>query len=373
MENTSDNATRDYELVPEPVETSVIKKEIRIDLIYASLKRSRRKYILPLVITFIVSCLLIIGVPRTYTVKVMLAPETTGSSIGSSSGLGSLASMAGLNLNSLNSTDAIIPMFYPDLMKSTDFIVPLLDAKVQTKKGNFKGTLAEYYQKEYKSFWLMRIVGSIIERIKKEDKGSLTFNNQGKYVIDPFQLNKKQRELVDMVINDISCTVDKKTDVITITTTSQDPIVAAQLADTVKIQLQNFITEYRTRKARNDYNHYKELYEKSISDYKKKQEEYSVYADANTDVVLPSYKVKEETLENEMQMAYNAYSTLKQQLQLAESKVTENTPAFTTLQNASVPLKPSGPKRMIFVAACLFLCLIVTSVYIVLKDKSLKA
>ena len=116
---------------------SLTKKEIRLDLLFGSLWRNKKKYVLPLVITFVVTSLLVVCIPRYYTVKVTLAPEASIG--GGENGLSSLANMAGINLSTMNSGDAIIPMFYPDVMSSTDFVVPLLAEKVKTADGEFEG------------------------------------------------------------------------------------------------------------------------------------------------------------------------------------------------------------------------------------------
>ena len=120
----------------------VLKKEIRLDVIFSSLWQHWRTYLVPLAVTFVLSSALILCVPRYYEVEVMLAPESSegGSKLGGS--LGGLASMAGINLGSLSSSDAIIPMFYPDVITSTDFLVPLFNAHVQTKAGASAGTMA---------------------------------------------------------------------------------------------------------------------------------------------------------------------------------------------------------------------------------------
>ena len=68
-----------------------------------------------------------------------------------------------------------------------------------------------------------------------------------------------------------------------------------------------------------------------------------------------------------MQLKYNNYNSICQQLLAAKAKVQERTPAFTTLQSASVPNKPSKPKRMLFVLAMLFLTFIITSIYSINK------
>ena len=56
------------------------------------------------------------------------------------------------------------------------------------------------------------------------------------------------------------------------------------------------------------------------------------------------------------------------QYQAAKAKVQERTPAFTVVKGAAVPVKPTGPKRMLFVIAMLFLSFITTSLFITKKD-----
>ena len=74
-----------------------------------------------------------------------------------------------------------------------------------------------------------------------------------------------------------------------------------------------------------------------------------------------------DELENDMQLKFQTYTAMSTQLQAARAKVQERTPAFTTLRSAIVPVKPAGPKRMIFVAAMLFLTFMGTAIYI-LRD-----
>jgi uncharacterized protein involved in exopolysaccharide biosynthesis len=77
---------------------------------------------------------------------------------------------------------------------------------------------------------------------------------------------------------------------------------------------------------------------------------YASYSDANEDLILQSFKSKQDELENEMQLRYNIYNQSVQQLQMAKAKIQESTPAFTTIQGASVPIKASSrPRSMIVV------------------------
>ena len=77
-----------------------------------------------------------------------------------------------------------------------------------------------------------------------------------------------------------------------------------------------------------------------------------------------------EDLENDMQLKFNTYTNLNNQLQAAKAKVQERTPVFTILKGAAVPIKPAGPKRIIFVGVITLLTFIGTAIWIVRKDIS---
>ena len=174
---------------------SLVKKQIRLDVVFSIIWARRRNYLIPVGTTLIAFYLLMCCVPRYYSVKVMLAPEYETPSVGG--GLSSLASMANINLGSLGgSNDAITPTIYPDLMKSTDFIVPLFDVKVTTSDGKFSGPYSTYLKEGCKAPWwdmAMMYVGSLIS--SKDEEGG---TGEAQH-IDPFHLTKKQKEMADAI------------------------------------------------------------------------------------------------------------------------------------------------------------------------------
>ncbi|MBQ7514406.1 MAG: chain-length determining protein, partial [Prevotella sp.] len=89
-------------------------------------------------------------------------------------------------------------------------------------------------------------------------------------------------------------------------------------------------------------------------------------------MVLQSARTKLIDLENEMQLQYNAYNTVANNLTAAEAKVQQETPAFTTLQSATVPVKKAGPGRAKMCLVFVFLAFICTTAYILHKEDDLK-
>ena len=81
---------------------------------------------------------------------------------------------------------------------------------------------------------------------------------------------------------------------------------------------------------------------------------------------------KRADLQNEMNIRQQILEQVVAQLQQAEMQVQENTPAFTTLQSATVPVKKAGPGRAKWCLVYLFLAFLGTSVYILHKEDDLK-
>ena len=346
----------------------ILKDKIRLDIIFMTLVRNWKKFIIPVIATGVVASLLSLCIPRYYTVRVMLAPEYDNGSSGNG-GLGGLAAMVGLNLGGGNGTDAISPTFYPDLMRSTDFLVPLMYAKVTTKDSAFSGRYMDYLMQQQKyPFWVVA-KAKLMSLFTFSSQPAESLPKDESYRANPFRLSQLESDLVMGVAGTISCAVDKKTEVITLSTVAQDPLVAALLADTVKQRLQDFIIDYRTNKARNDLKHIVELCDEARLAYETAQQNYAQFMDSHRDLSLQAYKVVLAKYDNEMEIASNSYNALLQQKILAEAKVQERTPVFTTLQNANVPVKHAGPKRMLGVLALTFLSFIITAIVIVVRRK----
>lgn len=95
----------------------------------------------------------------------------------------------------------------------------------------------------------------------------------------------------EMVIKDlrerIAVSVDKKTYVITASVEMQDPLISAQIAQLVVEKLQNYITDYRTQKAKQDYEFTKQVHEEAKGTYYKAQQVYAAFEDGNKILFLP--------------------------------------------------------------------------------------
>ena len=299
-----------------------------------------------------------------YKTEVVLAPELMSSSSVSSS-LSDIASMVGINFKSGGSSyDAIYPEIYPQIISSTPFLTSLFDVKVTSSDSIIKDiSLYKYLNTKQKVTWWDAIKISVIRLFKKKKK-----NASGNHVLDNFSLTEAESETAKAIRGLIGCSVDKKTSIITLSFTAQDPYISACMADTIQRKLQDYVTMYRTKKARIDLDYALKLYDEAKRQYIEAQQKFADFADSNESLILESYKVKRDDLENEMQLQFNVYNQIAQQVQMARAKIQENTPAFTQIQPATVPLKKDSPKRMTIIIGYMLFAFVSTTIYILVKD-----
>ena len=290
---------------------------------------------------------LIVGfsIPKEYSTEVTLAPESASKMNAGS--MGALAAMAGINLGGSVGEDALSPELYPDIVKSTPFLLELFDVRVKDQKGKIDTTLYAYLDKYQRSSWMGAVISAPFKALgwtlslfkdKPEKK-------EGK--IDPFHLTLDEAKVADAL--------SKRILVTTLEVTMQDPLISASLTDTVMHCLQNYITNYRTNKARHDLAFTEKLYKEAKADYEKAQKKYATFADANQNVVLLSYRAEQERLKNEVELAYTVYTQVSGQLQMARAKVQEITPVYTVVQPATVPLRAAKPNKIMFLIGFVFL------------------
>ena len=141
----------------------------------------------------------------------------------------------------------------------------------------------------------------------------------------------------------------------TVAVTLQNPKVAAVLADSVVKKLQEYIIDYRTTKAKEDCIYLEKLFkERQLEDYAALKE-YANYIDSHDNIILQSVRAEQERLQNDMSLAYQVYSQVANQLQVARAKVQEEKPVFAVVEPAVVPLKPSGISKKVYVLVFIFL------------------
>lgn len=342
------------------------EEEVEIDLIAWAcyVWKERRLLFKSVAVMAVIGLIVAFSLPKEYVTTVRLAPEMEDMSK-KMNNLGGLAAMAGINLNTASGADAISPDLYPDVVQSTPFLLALLPVE-WTEKGDSL-TLYEYMRNHQHQAWWSYAMQAPFKAWGAFRK---LFSSEAPHEggLDPFHLTPDQERVLTALRKRINVTVDKKTMVITLTVQMQSPVVSARLAEIVLAELQEYITDYRTRKVKVDLEFTRKVFEEAQDAYYQAQKAYAAFEDANRNLISSSSRTEQERLKNEMTLTFNVYNTLAQKLEQDKLRVQERTPVFTIIDPASVPLKPASPRKLIILAGFIFLGVIGAIGYLFLRN-----
>ena len=355
MEQTSEKETKQ-------LHNNHNDEEIEIDLMDLLRKviGIRKKIYKAAGIGLIIGVIVAIGIPKQYTVEVTLSPEMGNNKEGGLSGLA--ASFLGSGVTMGDGTDALNASLSADIVSSTPFLLELSAMDIPVTKNEVM-TLNTYLDEETSPWWSYvigfpgMVIGGVKSLFTEEDEiASFDKTSQG-----AIELSKKESKKIAALKKMITASVDKKTSMTSVTATFQDPKVAAVVADSVVKKLQEYIIDYRTFKAKEDCIYLEKLFKERQQEYYAAQKKYADYLDSHDNLILQSVRAEQERLQNDMSLAYQVYSQVAGQLQVARAKVQEEKPVFAIVEPAVVPLEPSGTSRKVYVLAFIFLsvCIVI--------------
>ena len=355
MEQTSEKETKQ-------VYNNHNDEELEIDLMDLLRKviGIRKKIYKAAGIGLIIGVIVAISIPKQYTVEVTLSPEMGNNKGGGLSGLA--ASFLGSGVTMGDGTDALNASLSADIVSSTPFLLELSAMEIPVTKNEVM-TLNIYLDEETSPWWsyVIGFPGMVIGGVKSlftEEDEDIYFDKTSQGVIE---LSKKETEKIETLKEKITASVDKKTSMTSVTATFQDSKVAAVVADSVVKKLQEYIIDYRTSKSKEDCIYLEKLFKERQQEYYAAQKKYADYLDSHDNLILQSVRAEQERLQNDMSLAYQVYSQVAGQLQVARAKVQEEKPVFAVVEPAVVPLEPSGTSRKVYVLAFIFLsvCIVI--------------
>ena len=357
MEQTSEKETKQ-------LHNNHHDEEIEIDLMDLLRKviGIRKKIYKAAGIGLIIGIIVAISIPKQYTVEVTLSPEMGSNKGGGLSGLA--ASFLGSGVSMGDGTDALNASLSADIVSSTPFLLELSNMKVPVS-GSEEISLSSYLDEESSPWWsyVIGFPGMVIGGVKSlfiEDEDESIFSDKASQ--GTIELSKKESQKIESLKKKIVASVDKKTSMTSVTATFQDSKVAAVVADSVVKKLQEYIIDYRTSKSKEDCLYLEKLFKERQQEYYEAQKKYADYMDSHDNIILQSVRTEQERLQNDMSLAYQVYSQVAGQLQVARAKVQEEKPVFAVVEPAVVPLYPSGTSRKVYVLVFVFLsvCIVIS-------------
>ncbi len=277
--------------------------------------------------------------PIVYTSSTTFINSQTESSSGL--GLSGVASLVGVNLGSMSSGSEIPPSMYPQIAESVQFKRDLLNSYIDEKEQiKLEDFLANYND---------------IEKSLTENKNKLF-------------ISEYEDKLFNVINDVISISVNQKDGFVTILANMPESEYAANTCINAREILQETVINNKIKSAKQklEYSE-KQLTSKRI-EFEEIQNKLAYFNDSNLNLVTSSVINEREKLEAEFQIINAVMIELSKQVEQSKLQVSEDTPVFSIVKEASMAVKRSSPKRTQMVLIFGFIGLVTSISYTLIKS-----
>jgi uncharacterized protein involved in exopolysaccharide biosynthesis len=271
---------------------------------------------------------------------------------------GGLAALGGLGATA--GQEALTPKLYPDIVKSTPFLLETMAVKLTDSRFDSTLMVSEYLERhtrkslgQFLRAYTLGLPGKLIQLIKgRKRTGQLQPSD---IKARPLKLTSRQSRLAGELSKRIKAKEGDLSNTLIISAEMQDPQLAAQLADSVVKSLTAYVIDYRTQKARTDLRYLEQSHREVEMKFINAQRKLAAFKDRNMNIITASGKITEQNLQAEYTLAFDIFNTLSQQLEQAKLRVQEKTPVFKEMEPAKVPLSKNKPRTSLILIAMVFL------------------
>jgi LPS O-antigen subunit length determinant protein (WzzB/FepE family) len=321
---------------------------------------SARKIILKITLAFTFLGLFVAVFSKNeFTAATTFVPLAQGSSIGGGS-LGSLASLAGINIGGGANSEEISPELYPQIVSSIPFQLELLKTPLTIEGQTVPVSYRDYYEKIYSPGVLSTIKkytiglpGVFIKLVRSAPENLEA--SAGSKETQLIAISEEEYELIELLERQISLDVNDKEGFISISATLPEAIASAQVALKAQQLLQEYALDFKTQKSIEQLTYIEERYAEKQKAFNTIQISLARFQDQNTGINTALGRTKLLQLQSEYDLAFTVYSELAKQLETQLLQVKKDTPLFTVLKPVTIPTEKSAPKKALILVVYLFL------------------
>ncbi len=308
--------------------------------------------------------------PNEFTSSTTFIPQLSSGVKTGGSSLGGLASLAGINLGGMESSSEFPPSLYPQVVNGIPFKIDLLSATINLNGEEI--LVKDYFSNQGSSL-------NILGTIKKYTIGlpSLllgSFNAQDVVLSksEIYLVTQEDEELFKIVSKALSLSINDKEGFITISFTDNEKNIAAQITQIAQTLLQKKIIEFKNQSSSEMLDFAMKQYDEKKNSYEKLQDERAVFVDKNINISSSLFQNKLSRIESEVNISSSIVQQLASQVEQAKLQVNKDTPVFTTIQPVTIPFEKSAPKRSLIVIVFLFLGLVFSIGYVLVKEPAME-
>jgi uncharacterized protein involved in exopolysaccharide biosynthesis len=328
--------------------SQVEEDEIDLIAIAKTLWKGRKKILKTTLIFMAIGLFVAIFSEKEYTASTTFVPQTSDSKIGGN--LGGLASLAGINLGSMNSGSEISPTLYPQIINSIPFQLEMLQTPLTIADQKEKITFKEYYTNIYRPSllgYIKKYTIGLPGLFLKARKGKPEFVDYSKGEgNDLITISADEDELIAKIAEQVYLQVNESDGYITILIKMPEAIASAELTLKAQELLQQYVISFKVKKSKEQLRFIQDRYAEKEREFKAIQQKIALYRDQNRNMNSAIAQTTLQRLQSEYDLAYSIYSQLAKELETQRVQVKEDTPVFTILKPVSIPIEKSKPNRL---------------------------
>ena len=328
-----------------------------------------RKFIIKVTVSFfIIGCIVALKSPVKYTSQTTFVPQVSDDQTTSNNKIGSLASLAGINLNptEISSDSYLSPLLYTNIIDSEEFSLDLLTKELINLNAE-KFTIKEYLLSKESSFNF-----NPIGFIKKYTIGLFLNNEISEVNSDIFKnynfISDEDYYLLYSFREKFTVELNEKEGFINVLAMDEDAFISSQLVELITKSLQSKIIDIRTNKVKERLEFSKEQYELKQGEFDILQKKLAEFKDSNKSISTARFMAELQKLESEYQLQQNILINLASEYNNNKIKLNKDTPIFSVIDEVSVPNERSEPKRGLLVIIYVFLGFVLSIGFVLGKE-----
>jgi len=301
-----------------------------------------------------------------YTSSTTFIPQLNSGVKTGGSSLSGLASLAGINIGSMESSSEFPPSLYPKVVSGIPFQLDLLSSMVNL--NNREILVKDYFSKQDSSFNILSTIKKYTIGLPSLLLGSFNSQDVASSKSEIYSISQNDKELFNFLSKALSLSINEKEGFITISFTDSNKNIAAQITQIAQNLLQEKIIEFKNQSSKEMLDFALKLYSEKKESYEILQDERAIFVDKNINISSSLFQNKLSRIESELNISESIVQQLASQVEQAKLQVNKDTPVFTTIQPVTIPYERSAPKRSQIVIVFGFIGLVLSCGYVLVKE-----
>lgn len=284
--------------------------------------------------------IVLLSAPR-YTSSAKLIREAQSEQT-SLRGLSSLGRGLGLELG--GSEEGLTAEAYPEIVRSREVRLSVARDTLFVPAYSEEMTFTTYTKRE-RSF-LSRVLENVYDNTIGlfTQRRSTGLSASGRQSGAPQSIATAEEERAIRALSEmVSVQTDNTSGIMTVSVTTANPSLSAQLAESFVSNLTHRVQAFRTQKTRENLQFVRDRFEEAGQELREAEEVLAAFMDRNQNIQSAKLQTERERLQRQVRFKSQLYSDLQAQVTQAELDLQRSIPVITLVEEPVPPVEQGGP------------------------------